>query len=96
MLSVEQAISEIFGKIDDSIICGAHLEMFTDHNHQATRQVPRALRGRSKKARMVARNGTACRWKIRMRGFDLDTMYSRNIMSIPFPPGNLHKNFLGL
>ena len=33
----EQAISGILGRVDDSRICGAHLEMSTDHNRQATK-----------------------------------------------------------
>ncbi len=87
MLSVEQAISGILKKVEKcpQITIAKQLYM-----------VPRSLRGRSNKARKVARIGTASNWKTRMRGFNLNTMSSRSIVDKPFPPGDLHINFLGV
>ncbi len=52
MLSVEQAISGILGRVDDSIICGAHPQITTA---KQLNSVPRSLGGRTIKSRKVAR-----------------------------------------
>ncbi len=83
------------GEGKDSLARGTSRKATTVQNLQQLNEVPRSLGGRSRKAKKVARSGTATSWENRVRRNQFGHKISRTFESKPFTPGNLHQNFLG-
>ncbi len=84
-------------KVEDSQTTGAYLEKYLqDKIFKQLDEVPWSLVCRSRKSKKVARSGTTTSWENRVGRNQFGHKSSRSLEAKPFPPGNLHQNFLGL
>jgi hypothetical protein len=95
-LSIEQAISGMWGKVKIHWQRGIPKKAPTGQNLQQLDEVPRSLEeGRSRKAKKVAKGGTMTSWENRFGRNQFGHKSSRSLETKPFPPGDLHQKFLG-
>ncbi len=97
LLSIEQAISGMWGKVKIHWPRGTPRKVPTGQNFQQLDEVPRSLGGRSRKAKKEgSKKWNYKKLENRFGRNQFGHKSSRNLETKAFTPGNLHQKFWGL